>query len=174
MSVRLELLARGHRSLIAGFENDEPELVTYLRRWALRHQERDSLGRTWVAVDQVDDQQRLAGFFTLAAASLERQLVTVGALDRLPRFPIPAVLLARLAVDRRVQGQGLGTWLFDEALRKTLLLASEGPIGVRVLVTDAKSERAATFYERKGLVRLTEGRWPCRMVLDLKPLLGGD
>jgi GNAT superfamily N-acetyltransferase len=171
VSVRLELLTRAHRPLAAGFESDEPELVTYLRRWALRHQEQDGLGRTWVAVDEVDGEQRLSGFFTLAAASLERQLVTVGALDRLPRFPIPAVLLARLAVDRRVQGQGLGTWLFDEALRKTLLLASEGPIGLRVLVTDAKNERAADFYERRGLVRLTEGRWPCRMVLDLRPLV---
>ncbi len=171
MSVRLELLAGEHRSPIEGFENDEPELVTYLRRWALRHQERDGLGRTWVAVDELADEPRIAGFFTLAAASLERQLVTVGALDRPPRFPIPAVLLARLAVDRRVQGQGLGTWMFDEALRKTLLLASEGPVGIRVLVTDAKSERAAVFYERQGLVRLTDGRWPCRMVLDLKPLL---
>lgn len=173
MSVRLELLTREHRSLIAGFENDEPELVTYLRRWAVRHQERDGLGRTWLAVDHSQGGVRLAGFFTMAAASLERQLVTTGALDRLPRFPIPTVLLARLAVDRRVQGQGLGTWLFDVALRKTLLLATEGPIGVRVLVTDAKSDRAAVFYERRGLVRLTADRWPCRMVLDLAPLLPG-
>jgi len=173
VSIRLELLARDHRPLVAAFENDEPELVTYLKRWALRHQERDGLGRTWVALDEVDDERRLAGFFTLAAASLERQLVTAGALDRLPRFPIPAVLLARLAVDRRVQGQGLGTWMFDEALRKTLMLASKGPIGVRVLVTDAKNQRAAAFYERKGLVRLTDGRWLCRMVLDLGPLLAG-
>ena len=173
VSVRLELLSREHRALVAGFENDEPALVTYLRRWALRHQERDGLGRTWLAIDEVDGELRLAGFFSLAAASLERQLVTAGALDRLPRFPIPAVLLARLAVDQRVQGQGLGTWLFDEALRKTLVLAAEGPIAVRVLVTDAKSERAAAFYERKGLVRLTDGRWPCRMVLDLQPLLVG-
>src|SRR5690606_34673516 len=96
-----------------------------------------------------------------------------GDLQRLPRFPIPAVLLARLAVDRRIQGQGLGTWLFDQALRKTLVLAAEGPIGFRVLLADAKSERATVFYERLGLVRLTEGRWPCRMVLDLKPLLEG-
>lgn len=173
MSLRVELLAREHRSLLAAFENDEPELLTYLRRWALRHQERDGLGRTWVAVDEVAGEHRVAGFFTLAAASLERQLVTAGDLGRLPRFPIPAVLLARLAVDQRVQGQGLGTWLFDEALRKTLLLAAEGPIGFRVLVTDAKNDRAASFYERRGLIRLTEGRWPCRMVLDLKPLVGG-
>lgn len=168
MSVRLERLSREHGASIAGFENDEPELVVDLRRWALRHQQRDGLGRTWVAID---GRSRLAGFFTLAAASLERPLVTTGALDQLPRFPIPAVLLARLAVDRRVQGQGLGTWLFDEALRKTTALATEGPIGVRVLITDAKNERAAAFYERRGLVRLTTGRWPCRMVFDLGPLL---
>ena len=173
MSIQLELLARDHRPIVAAFQNDESELVTYLKRWALRHQERDGLGRTWLAVHEVDGERRLAGFFTLAAAGLDRQLVTADALDRLPRFPIPAVLLARLAVDRRVQGQGLGTWMFDEALRKTLALASEGPITVRVLVADAKNERAAVFYERKGLVRLTVGRWPCRMVLDLWPLLVG-
>ncbi len=174
VSVRLELLSRDHRSLVSAFDNDEPELVTYLRRWALRHQERDRLGRTWIAIDDAAGVQRLAGFFTLSAASLERQLVTAGDLARLPRFPIPAVLLARLAVDRRVQGQGLGTWLFDEALRKTLVLATEGPIGFRVLVTDAKNERAALFYEGRGLVRLTDGRWPCRMVLNLHPLMDGE
>ncbi len=172
MTLRLELLERRHRPLLREFESDVPELMTYLRRWALRHQERDHLGRTWVAVDDLGGTERLAGFFTLAAASLERGLVREGDLDRLPRFPIPAVLLARLAVDRRVQGQGLGTWLFDRALAKTILLATEGPIGFRVLVTDAKSERAATFYEGKGLVRLTPERWPCRMVLDLKGVTG--
>jgi len=63
------------------------------------------------------------------------------------------------------------TWLIHEALRKTLTLAADGPIGFRVLVTDAKDERAASFYQHRGMVRLSEGRWPRRMVLDLKPLL---
>ena len=89
----------------------------------------------------------------------------------LPAFPVPAVLLARLAVHRGVQGQGLGTWLLDEALAKTLALASAGPIGLRVLVADAKDDRAKRFYERRGMIALTNERWPCRMVLDLKPLV---
>ena len=157
--------------MLDGFVNDEPDLVAYLRRWALVHQERDHLGRTWLALDD-GAPSRVVGFFTLAAASLDRDGVTGGDLARLPRFPIPAVLLARLAVDTRVQGQGLGTWLFDEALHRTLVLAAEGPIGFRVVVTEAKNERAATFYARRGLVALTD-RWPRRMVLDLKPLLPG-
>jgi GNAT superfamily N-acetyltransferase len=165
------MLGREHRPLFAAFDNDAPELVVYLRRWALPHQERDRLGRTWVAIDGIKGSERIAGFFTLAAASVERAQITSGDLARLPAFPVPAVLLARLAVHRAVQGQGLGTWLFDEALTKTLVLAAAGPIGFRVLVTDAKDERAKRFYEQRGMMALTRDRWPCRTVLDLKPLV---
>jgi len=91
-------------------------------------------------------------------------------LRRLPGFPIPAVLLARLAVDERVQGQGLGRYLFEEALGMTLQLAYGGPVAFRLFVTDAIDEAAAKFYERFGFTRLAE-EFPCRMVLDLKPLL---
>lgn len=172
MSARVVRLTAEHRRLLDGFENDSHELVVYLRRWALRHQERDRLGRTWLALDESESGTRLAGFFTLSAASVARQVVgDIGELGKLPRFPIPAILLARLAVDRRVQGQGIGSWLFDEALSMTLTLASDGPIGFRLLVTDAKDERAARFYERRGLVALGDEGWPRRMVLDLNPRL---
>src|SRR5262249_14356710 len=133
--------------------------------------EKDLLARTYVIIDEQGDKRRLAGYFSLATASVERASVAVlPALDRLPRFPIPAILLARLAVDARVQGQGLGRYLFEEALRLTLNLATAGPVAFRLLVTDAVDERAAQFYERFGLARLGDGP-PCRMVLDIKPLL---
>ncbi|WP_437624684.1 GNAT family N-acetyltransferase [Sorangium sp. So ce1151] len=91
-------------------------------------------------------------------------------LDRLPRFPVPGVLLARLAVDARVQGQGLGRYLFEEALGLTLQLAHTGPVAFRLFVTDAIDANAARFYERFGLARLGD-EYPCRMVLDLRSLL---
>jgi GNAT superfamily N-acetyltransferase len=93
------------------------------------------------------------------------------ALDRLPQFPIPAFLLARLAVDDRVQGQGLGRFLLEEALGLTIDLARTGPVAFRLFVTDAIDGAAMHFYERFGLLRLADG-YPCRMVLDLKPLVG--
>lgn len=61
--------------------------------------------------------------------------------------------------------------MFDEALRMALALATDGPLGIRVLITDAKDERAAHFYERRGLVAPAPTAWPRRMVLDLKPLV---
>jgi GNAT superfamily N-acetyltransferase len=80
------------------------------------------------------------------------------------------VLLARLAVDQRVQGQGLGRFLFEEALGLTLQLAQSGPVAFRLFVTDALDAQAARFYERFGFERLAE-EYPCRMVLDLMLLL---
>ena len=60
------------------------------------------------------------------------------------------VLLARLAVDHREQGQGLGSLLLSEALRRALLAGEAA--AARLVVVDALDERAATFYRRHGFV----------------------
>jgi len=172
MPLRIEVLGRHHRVLLEDFRNQHRSLVEYLRRFALRHAEKDLLARTFLAIEGEAGAERLAGYFTLATASVERSSVdSMESLRRLPGFPIPAVLLARLAVDERVQGQGLGRYLFEESLGLTLALARNGPVAFRLFVTDAIDEAAAGFYERYGLTRLSED-FPCRMVLDLKPLSG--
>lgn len=174
MAVRVQVLGRGHRALLKDFRNQHASLVEYLQRFALRHAEKDLLARTYVAIDDAGGADRAAGYFSLATVSVERASVAVvPALDRLPRFPIPGVLLARLAVDERVQGQGLGRYLFDEALGRALTLARSGPVAFRLLVTDAIDAGAARFYERFGLVRLGD-EYPSRMVLDLLPLVAAQ
>jgi len=169
--LHLEPIRRIHRPLLADFQNPQPTLVEYLQRYALRHAEKDRLARTWLAIDEDLGTPRLAGYFSLATVSVERAAAArVPALDRLPRFPIPGILLARLAVDSRVRGQGLGRYLFEEALGLTLQLAHTGPVAFRLLVTDALDETAVRFYAYFGLTPLGED-FPCRMVLDLNPLL---
>jgi GNAT superfamily N-acetyltransferase len=170
-TLRIEVIGRQHRPLVKTFRSGRPSLNEYLRRYALRHFERDLLSRTYVALDVQDEPARLAGYFSLSTVSVERASVEpVPPLASLPRFPIPGVLLARLAVDERVEGQGLGRYLFEEALGLTLTLAADGPVAFRLLVTDALDEQAVGFYEHFGLARLAQ-RYPCRMVLDLRPLL---
>jgi GNAT superfamily N-acetyltransferase len=170
-SARIEPLGRQHRELLKGFQNQHSSLVEYLQRYALRHTEKDLLARTFLALDDDGGQTRIAGYFSLATVSVDRaEAGKVPALDRLPRFPIPGVLLARLAVDARVQGQGLGRYLFDEALGLTLELARAGPVAFRLFVTDAIDASAAAFYARFGLMPLGDA-YPCRLVLDLRPLL---
>ncbi len=169
--LRIETLARRHRPLLKQFRNQAPSLVQYLRRFALRHAEKDLLARTFLAVDGEAEAERIAGYFSLATVSVERSSIEeVEGLAKLPRFPIPGVLLARLAVDERAQGQGLGRYLFEEALGLTLQMAVSGPVAFRLFVTDALDDSAARFYQRFGLQRLSDD-FPARMVLDIKPLI---
>lgn len=169
MSIRIEPIGTIHRPLLKEFRNQHPSLVEYLRRFALRHSQKDHLSRTYLALDQIGFTQRIAGYFSLSTAGVERSSVApIASLDSLPRFPIPAVLLARLAVDEGAQGQGLGTYLFDEALGLTLQLART--VAFRLFVTDAIDSEAARFYLRFGLVQLSRN-YPARMVLDLAPLI---
>lgn len=171
MTPRVEPLARKHRALLGEFRNQHVSLVEYLRRYALRHLKKDLLARTYVALDEGGPVPRIAGYFSLSTVSIERTSVSaIPALDRLPRFPIPGVLLARLAVDERAQGQGLGRYLIEEALGLTLELAKSGPVAFRLFVADAIDARAAHFYERFGFSRLSD-EYPCRMVLDIEPLI---
>ena len=168
---RIVALARKHRPLLKDFRNQEPSLVEHLRRFALRHADKDLLSRTYLAIDEVGGVERIAGYFSLSTVSVERASVEeLPALSKLPRFPIPGVLLARLAVHARVQGQGLGRYLFEEALGLTLELAISGPVAFRLFVTDAIDDAAVRFYERFGLCRLSHAL-PARMVLDIKPLV---
>lgn len=171
MTLRIEALERRHKSLLSRFENQHSSLTEYVRRYALRHQEKDLLARTFLAIQQVGAEDRVAGYFTLTTTSVERSsLSAIESLQRLPQFPIPGVLLARLAVDHRVQGQGVGRYLLREALGLTLDLTGIGPVAFRLFVTDAIDEAAARFYEHHGFARLHPSA-RCRLVLDLKPLI---
>ena len=169
--LRIEVLSRQHRVLLKGFRSQEQSLVDYLKRFALRHADKDLLSRTYLAIHADGESERGAGYFSLSTVSIERGAVDpISSLAGLPRFPIPGVLLARLAVDERLQGQGLGRYLLEEALRITLHLTVSGPVAFRLLVTDGISEDAVAFYQHFGLSRLS-GTLPSRMVLDLKPLV---
>jgi predicted N-acetyltransferase YhbS len=67
----------------------------------------------------------------------------------MPRYPIPVVLLARLAVDTTVTGRGLGAWLLRDAMSRTLIAAET--IGVRAMLVHAIDNQARDFYLRHGL-----------------------
>ena len=93
-------------------------------------------------------QDRVCGYYALAAAAVAHEQATERARKGQPRHPIPAVLLARLAVDVSVQGRGIGAWLLQDAMRRALS-ASEA-VGMRVLLVHVLDDSARSFYERWG------------------------
>lgn len=138
-----EPLGPGH--LLAGFDCG----VGSLNLWLERHA-RSAVGvgsaRTYVLTD--DEQGRLVGYHALTVASIAHRDATDQAAKGMPKHPIPAVLLARLAVDESVQGRGIGAFLLQDAMARALAVSEEA--GVRLLLVHAVDENARRFYLHFG------------------------
>lgn len=134
----------------ASFRCGKPSLDDWLHRYA-HQQEKDNSARTTYLVDERE--ARIAGYFTLVTYRLEVEDLTPE-VKRRPRYPMPAMLLARLAVDEHYQGKGLGRILLYEALKR--LARGSEDIGFEVVVVDALDEDAACFYLRFGFRRFAD------------------
>lgn len=94
-----------------------------------------------------ENSSRVAGFYTLAAASIPLADLPAAQTRRLPRYPLlPAALIGRLAVETNCRGIGLGAALLVDALRR----AAEAEPAVFAIIVDAKDEVAARFYRHFG------------------------
>ena len=91
----------------------------------------------------------VAGYYTLASASVQLGELPEQTVRRLPRYPlVPATLLGRLAVDRRQQGRGYGRFLLADALHR----AARSEIASFAVIVDAKDDNVRRFYERESFL----------------------
>lgn len=139
--LRIEKLAAEHD--LGGFDCGDNGLNTWLRRFALANARGDAT-QTYVAVRN----GAVVGYFGLAAFSIDHGSVPERAARGLARHPLPSILLARLAVDRREAGKGLGRALVQDALLRCASAAEI--IGARLVIVHALNDMAARFYERCG------------------------
>lgn len=131
------------------FRSGNPDLDRFFAQYAGQNQFRYHIGTTYVAVDESEG---ILGFATVVASEIASEVVPTAKKKRLPRYPLPVLRLARLAVDERAKGQGVGSLL----LRAVLLLAQQmaSDMGCVGVVVDAKPD-AIAFYEKLGFLRLS-------------------
>jgi len=146
------------------FDCGNPELNDFLQRHARQNHERGG-AKTFVATP-VDDDHQLLGFYSLSPASLDYARTPDLMKRGLARYEVPVFRLERLAVDLSVQGRGLGGQLLLSAGRRCLFAASQ--VGGVALLIDAKSERAAAWYESYGAVSLLDA--PRSLLLPLSTI----
>ena len=118
-------------------------LNDFLSRYS---QKNDSLGigKTFVALDENNN---IAGYFTLATAQVAFEEIPDNYRGKLPKYPIPALRIARLAVSTDSQGKGIGKWLLAQAFIKIVQVAEV--TGLYFIIVDAK-ESSKSFYEHYG------------------------
>lgn len=128
---------------VTAFDCGASPLNEYLQRFALtNHQNRSA--RTYVATRG----KRVVGYYTLAAGAVRREDAPSRVAKGLANYPVPIILLARLAVDRSEQGHGLGRALLKDALLRAIQAADL--IGCRAVLVHAKDQSAQAFYRRFG------------------------
>lgn len=143
------------------FDCGEEALNEFLRRYARKSHELGG-AKTFLAIDNSDD-KTILGYYSLTPASVSYARAPEAARRGLGRHDVPGFRLARLAVDRRFQGQGVGGQLLLVAGRRCLLAAAE--VGGVVLIIDAKNERVASWYASYGAMPILDA--PLSLLLPL-------
>lgn len=149
--------ALDNEAATGAFRCGDAALDEYLHRYA-RQDVKRGVARVFVATP-ADLASKVAGFYTLSAASVAAEKLPESLRKKLPRYPVPAALLGRLAVSELAQGQGLGSILLVDACKR--VAAASQTLAVVAIIVDAKSPAAATFYKHFGFVELPgqPGRW---------------
>jgi GNAT superfamily N-acetyltransferase len=145
----------------SSFDCGEEALNTYLKRYAHQTQKREG-ARTYVVLDA----NRVIAYYTIVFGGINWTDAPERVRKGLGKYPIPVLVLARLAVDKSVAGKGIGNSLLLDALKRAL--AASEIAGLRAVLVGAKDDSAIRFYEKRGF-----RAWPAgsnRMFVTLTEL----
>lgn len=149
MALKIRRLAQ--EDFVKAFACGDHPLDSYLKRHAWISQEQNLIGVTYVAVAE-DHPKIVVGYYTLATGDVPRDSLPTDITKDLPRYQnLPVALLARLAVDRRFQGSGLGKNLLRHAFENVLNLSRQ--VGCRYVIVDAYAT-ALEWYAKYGFTAI--------------------
>lgn len=162
---RFALEPLGVRHDRAAFTSGVAALDRYFREQAGQDMRRHAA----VVYVLIERDTAAAGFYTLSATGIDVAAFPAAVARRLPRYPrLPAILVGRLAVERRFRAQGLGRGLLLDALARSYHPSRQ--IGALAVVVDAKDDDARRFYAHFGFRRLADA--DNRLFLELAAIAG--
>lgn len=135
----------------SAFDCGNAVLNEWLQKRAGQWQKKE-LARCYVAV--LKGEAQVVGYYAISSHHVGYESLPADQAKGLPRIDVPVVLLGRLAVDQSVRGQGLGSLLLIDALRRAEHLAAQ--LGIRAVEVDAIDEAARQFYLKFGFTPLDD------------------
>jgi len=148
----------------AGFRCNVESLDRYIHKQAGQDIKR-SISRIFVAA-LPDNPEKVMGYYSLSTLSIKLSQLPEKLSKKLPRHPIPAALIGRLAVSKKAQGYGIGKMLLADAIKRTLSVSTQ--IAIYAMVVVAINNEAKDFYEQYGFTLLSDSR--SRLFLPLRSL----
>ncbi len=134
-----------------GFQCGVEALDHYLKKQAKQDIKR-GIARVFIAT-KLDNPKKPIGYYALSALSIELNQLPKNLARKLPKHPVPAALIGRLAVSSAAQGQGLGKMLLADAIKRSLAVSDQ--IAIYAMVVDAININATGFYEQFGFTLLS-------------------
>ena len=162
LALIIEPLGNNHNR--AAFSCGTDDLDNYFRRQASQDTKR-RIARIFV-VRSESDNETVLGYYTLSALSIDLSALPSDFAKKLPKHPIPAALIGRLAVSSESQRTGIGKLLLADAIKRTLAVSDD--IAVYAMIVDALNTEAEAFYRSFGFTKLSSDT--NRLFLPLKSI----
>lgn len=144
------------------FSCGDESLNTYIQKQAKQDIKR-RIGRVFVATLK-ENPSTIIGYYSLSSLSIELNELPESQICKLPKYPVPAALIGRLAVDKNAKGYGIGKMLLTDAIKRTIAVSNN--IAIYAIVVDALDSNAEAFYKQFGFSHLNnKGK---RLFLPLK------
>ena len=143
------------------FDCGVDSLNAYLKKYAWQNFKKN-VGVTILTFER-GKRNKILGYYTVSMAQIDFEHLPPELSKGLPRYPVPAMRIGRLAVNRSAQAKGVGSALLRDALQRAIAISTE--VGTCVVLVDAINEQAKSFYEHYGFVALED--LPLALVLPV-------
>jgi predicted N-acetyltransferase YhbS len=160
MELSLIPLSKAHK--FKSFDCGHQSLNDYIKHYALKN-DLLSISRTFVACME---NKSIVGYISLSNAQILAESLPEDIRAKLPRYPVPALRIGRLAVEHNMQGLGIGSWLLKQALVKALQISET--TGIYAVLVDAIDDKAKLFYQKYGFISLPSD--PLTLFLPLQTI----
>jgi predicted GNAT family N-acyltransferase len=147
------------------FDCGYPALDDYIKKYAKQNHEK-GIAKTFVAIED-STSLKVDGFYTLSASTIEFESLPDISRKGLPAYPIPAILIGKLAVDSAAKGQGLGTELLVDALLRAVKASQD--VAVFAVRVDAIDSTARDFYLKYEFIPFQDQ--PLSLFLPIKTIV---
>lgn len=147
MLKNIQIIPISKRFNLKSFDCGVEELNRYLRQFAIPN-DRKNIGKTFTVF--IDNSKNISGYYTISMAQILFNDLPEDLKKGLPRYPVQAMRIGKLAVDKNYQGRNLGAYLLRDAFLRSVKISAE--IAVKFIIVDALNDSSKSFYERYGFV----------------------